>query len=134
MGKITEVEVTNKRTGQKTILSEKEGSYCLFMDEFCFGKFFITLRLDWLDQNGKHQEPTLDADIYIKNAVTGKKRKYKSGKDMWHHTSIEKDDEGNFIYHFSFKSFELVLRRRITVEDVFDGKLGIIGGSQSIPD
>ena len=50
---------------------------------------------------------TLDADIYTKNAVTGKKRKYKSQKDMWHHTKIEKDEEGNFIYHFAFKRLDL---------------------------
>ncbi len=119
----------NKKTGETKILFERESSYCHFMDEFCFGRFFIQLRLDWADQESKHQEPTLDADIYTKNAVTGKKIKYKSQKDMWHHTSIKKDEEGNFIYHFSFKSFELVLRRRIIVEDGFAGKVRIIGGS-----
>ena len=129
MGKITEVEVINKRTGETKILFEREDSHCLFMDEFCFGRFFITLRLDWVDQDSKYQEPTLDADIYTKNAVTGEKIKYKSGKDMWHHTSIKKDDKGNFIYHFLFKKFELVLRRRITAKDYFDGKVRIIGGS-----
>ena len=129
MGKRTKVEVIDKETGETKILFEREGRHCHFMDEFCFGRFFITLRLDWTDQDSKYQEPTLDADIYTKNAITGEKIKYKSGKDMWHHTSIKKDDKGNFIYHFLFKKFELVLRRRITVKDYFDGKVRIISGS-----
>jgi hypothetical protein len=126
MGKVTEVEIINKKTGETKILFEREGSYCHFMDEFCFGRFLMQLRLDWTDQDSKYQEPTLDADIYTKNKVTGEKIKYKSGKHMWHHTSISKDKEGNLIYHFSFKSLELILRRRITVEDRLDGKVRII--------
>ena len=128
MGEIRQVEVINKDTGETEILSERKGSYCQFMDEFCFGEFFIQLRLDWKDQDNRYQEPTLDADIYTKNALSGEKRKYKSQNDMWHHTKIEKDEEGNFIYHFSFKRLDLVLRRRITVDDGFAGMLRIIGG------
>lgn len=129
MGTITEVEMINKKTGQTKILFKRKDSYCHFMDEFRFGKFFIQLRLDEKDRDGVHQEPTLDADIYTEYAVSGKKIKYKSGKDMWHHTSIEKDEEGNLIYYFSFKSLELVLRRRITIEEGLACKVKIISGS-----
>lgn len=129
MGNITEVEVIDKETGERQTLFERPGSHCHFMEEFYFGRFFIILRLDWGDQDSEYKEPTLDADIYIKNSNTEKRVKYKTEKEKWHHTAIKKDDEGNFIYHFIFKSFELSLRRRITVEDVFDGKIKIVGGN-----
>jgi hypothetical protein len=99
------------------------------MDKFSFGKFLIQLRLDWADLDGQYQEPILDADIYILNEGTGKKRKYKSKKDLWHHTSIEKENDGDYMYHFIFKNLELLLKRRIKIQSVFDGKIRIVGGS-----
>ena len=61
MGEIIQIEVINKETGETKILSERKGSNCQFMDEFCFEEFFIQLRLDWIDQDYKYQEPTLMA-------------------------------------------------------------------------
>jgi hypothetical protein len=129
MGQITEVEIINKKTGENKLLFERPGSYCHFMDKFSFGKFLIQLRLDWADLDGQYQEPILDADIYILNEAKGKKRKYKSKKDLWHHTSIEKENDGDYMYHFIFKNLELLLKRRIKIQSVFDGKIRIVGGS-----
>lgn len=96
------------------------------MDNLNFGRFQITLRLDWggLDEN--FQEPTLDADIYIYDEKTKKKKKYKSKKQMWHHTEIEKRPGEKFKYKFSFHELELIFERRITVENMFNGKIKII--------
>lgn len=129
MSGITEVEIINKQTGESRILFKRHGSYCHFLDTFNFEKYLIQLRLDWLDRDNQYQEPTLDADIYKINKTTGKKKKYKSQKDQWHHTSIEKHEDGSFIYHFTFKDLELLIKRRIIIQNILDGKVRIIGGS-----
>ena len=96
------------------------------MDDFFFGRFHITLRLDWGGLDDNFQEPTLDADVYIFDEKTGKRKKYKAKKKEWHHTEIEKIPEEKFKYRFSFHELELIFERRITTQNFLNGKIKII--------
>jgi hypothetical protein len=52
------------------------------MDDFSFGHFHITLRLDWRDLDDNFEEPILDADVYVVDEKTKKKKKYKVNKKV----------------------------------------------------
>ena len=130
MSIITKAELINKKTGEiKELFYRTENKRCSFLEEFPFGQFCITLRLDWAESDDVYCEPILDADIFTLNARTGKKKKYKKDKDEWHHTTIEKIPGEKLFYKFTFKDLELIFERRITVSTFLDGKIKIVNNS-----
>ena len=125
MGHHTKAELIDTKTNEiKELFCRSDNRRCDFMDEFSFGRFYITLRLDWGDLDENFQEPTLDADVYAFDEKT--KKKYKSNKKEWHHTEIEKIPGEKFKYRFSFYELELIFERRITTENILNGKIKII--------
>ena len=123
----TKAELINTKTQEiKELFCKSENRRCDFTDDITFGRFQITLRLDWGSFDENFQEPILDADVYIYDEKTKKKKKYKSNKQAWHHTEIEKRPGEKFKYKFSFHELELMFERRITVENNFNGKIKII--------
>ena len=127
MGNRTKAELINTKTKEiKELFCRSDNKRCDFMDDFFFGRFHITLRLDWGGLDDNFQEPTLDADVYIFDEKTGKRKKYKAKKKEWHHTEIEKIPEEKFKYRFSFHELELIFERRITTQNFLNGKIKII--------
>lgn len=67
----TKAELINTKTQEvKELFCRSDNRRCDFMDDFSFGRFQITLRLDWGSLDEHFQEPTLDADVYIYDEKT----------------------------------------------------------------
>ena len=63
----TKAELINTKTQEVIeLFCRSDNRRCDFMDDFSFGRFQITLRLDWGDLDEHFKEPTLDADVIIK--------------------------------------------------------------------
>jgi len=130
---IARVEIIDRKTNERTILSEKGDSRCFFLDkpldyeDVKAGiKYRIRLRLDQndLDKNGN---PMLDADVSkIQNEREIKIPKSVGKKQGWHHTTGKIDPQTQErVYYFSFQAFNLeitvikTIRKFITSDSCF---------------
>jgi hypothetical protein len=86
------LEQKNERTGGL--------SQCVFFGAYRDRDFTITLRLDFGKdfENREGADPTLDADIRYQG------KKYKAGKEDWHHTS-KTFDNGEWVHVFEFQNW-----------------------------
>lgn len=127
---IVQAVMTDLPTGEKTILSEKKDSKCLFKPVIQYKKYTIQLRLDYTPKGlDNSNNPTLDADVWQEQ--NGKKIFFKG---QWHHTPITFDGNVNrYVYQFNFNGLSLDLaviqsvRKSITcnmvISDSVDVKL-----------
>lgn len=123
------IELLNVSTGESLPLEEL-GARCHYVDIPNSGNKYLRIRLDWDEIGLENGEPIMDIDLIKKE--NGKIYQLKrSKKPGWHHTKLLLEND-IYVYHANikgvkgFEDTELILKRKVIIQDVLDCKLTII--------